>query len=349
MVLHCLLTISCSFIITKKTYYLSLSIILPPFALRLSKGFERPEKNKERDFMKQTKISIIGAGTVGSTIAYALLLKNLAAEIVLIDINEIRCRGEILDLSDALSFCGSSTIHAGTPDDARNSEIIIIAAGKKQEPGQDRTTLLQANKETIESIMSSLQPINKDAIIIVVTNPVDIITRYAQKLSGLPTSQVFGTGTFLDTQRLRGQLSKKIKIAEQSIHAYILGEHGDTQFPAWSCARVAGMPLSEFGITEKDLDHMAHETKNKAYEIISCKGATYYGIATCVVALCRTIMFDQKRVTPVSCYIKAFDVSLSMPVVLGANGIEEILMIPLNEKELRQLDQSIQTLKSYIS
>jgi L-lactate dehydrogenase len=290
--------------------------------------------------MKHTKISIIGAGSVGSTIAYALLLKNIAAEVVLIDIDEIRCRGEILDLSDALSFCGPSLIHSGSTEDMQTSEIIIIAAGKRQQPGQERIALLKENKKVIESIINSIQPLRKDAIIIVVTNPMDLITRYAQELSHLPTSQVFGSGTFLDTQRLRGALSKKIKIAEQSIHAYILGEHGDTQFPAWSCARVAGISLSEFGITQKELDHIAHET-------ISCKGATYYGIATCVAALCRTIIFDQKRVTPVSCYIKEFDVSLSMPVVLGAKGIEQILTVPLNAKEEEQLARSIKTLKSY--
>ena len=293
------------------------------------------------------KISIIGAGLVGSTIAYALLLKNIAAEILLIDINDIRCRGEILDLSDALSFCGPSLIHGGTPDDIQNSEIIIIAAGKKQEPGQDRIELLRANTQIVTSVVESIRPLKKNTIVIMVTNPVDIMTRVAQELLNLPTNQIFGSGTFLDTQRLRGALSKKINIAEQSIHAYILGEHGDTQFPAWSCARVAGIPLSDFGITQKELDHIAHETKNKAYEIISCKGATYYGIATCVAALCRTIIFDQKRVTPVSCYIKEFDVCLSMPTVLGARGVEKILDIPLSQKEKEQLAQSVNALKSY--
>ena len=297
--------------------------------------------------MKPTKISIIGSGSVGTTIAYALLLKNIVAEILLVDVDETRCRGEVLDLSDVLPFCGPSLIHCGSTDDVQTSEIIIIAAGKRQQAGQERIALLKENKKIIESIICSIQPLRKDAIIIVVTNPVDLITRYAQELSNLPTSQVFGSGTFLDTQRLRGALSKKINIAEQSIHAYILGEHGDTQFPVWSCARVAGIPLSDFSITEKELDHIANETKNKAHKIISFKGATFYGIATCVAALCRTIIFDQKRVTPVSCYIKEFDVSLSMPVVLGAKGIEQILTVPLNTKEEEQLARSIKALKSY--
>lgn len=298
--------------------------------------------------MKRTKISIIGAGSVGSTIAYTILLKNLATEIALIDIDEIRCRGEILDLSDTIDVSSPSSIHTGTSEDAKNSHVVIIAAGKRQTPGQDRIALVQANKKVIESVMHSITPLRKDAVVIIVTNPVDIITYYAQQLSGLPSSQVFGTGTFLDSQRLRGFISKKINIGEQSIHAYILGEHGDTQFPAWSCARVAGMPLSDFNLTQKELDHIAHETKNKAYEIISCKGATFYGIASCVAALCRTVIFDQKRVTPLSCYLKEYDVSLSMPAVLGARGIEEILMIPLDSHERTQLEHSIKAIRSYL-
>jgi len=299
--------------------------------------------------MKHTKISIIGAGAVGSTIAYALMLKNIAAEICLIDINEIRCRGEILDLSDALSFCGPSSIREETAKNAGNSDIIIIAAGKRQEPGQDRIALLDANKKIIKSILEEIQPINKETIIIMVTNPVDILTLYAQEIVNHPRSQLFGSGTFLDTQRLRGLLSKKLQIAEQSIHAYILGEHGDTQFPAWSCARIAGIPLKDFSLTEQELDEIARTTKEKAYEIIKCKGATFYGIATCVAALCRTIIFDQKRVTPVSCYLEQYDVCMSVPTVLGEHGIEKILQLPLSQKERELLDQSAQSLKQYIS
>ncbi len=299
--------------------------------------------------MKHTKISIIGAGAVGSTIAYALLLKNIAAEICLVDIDETRCQGEILDLEDALSFCDPSIIRSETSKDAGQSDIIIIAAGKRSEPGQDRIAPLKANKKIIKSILEEIQPLNKDAIIIMVTNPVDILTLYAQELINHPRSQIFGSGTFLDTQRLRRLISEKIGIAEQSIHAYVLGEHGDTQFPAWSCARVAGITLKEFGLSNKDLETIAKKTRKKAYEIIKCKGATFYGIATCVAALCRTIIFDQKRVTPVSCYLEQFDVCISVPVVLGKNGIERLLQLPLNEKEKEQLKESAQAIKQYIA
>lgn len=299
--------------------------------------------------MKSTKISIFGAGTVGSTITYALLLKNVTAEIKLIDIDETRCRGEILDLSDALAFCGPSKIESGTPKDAQESDIIIIAAGKGQKPNEDRIRLYEKNKKIITTIMNSIRPIKQDAIVIMVTNPLDLLTFDAQKLSNLPRSQIFGTGTFLDTQRLRNVLSKKLHIAEQSIHAYILGEHGDTQFPAWSCAYVAGIPITSFKqLDAKELEKIAQKTQDKVYEIISCKGATYWGIATAVAAICRTIIFDQKRVTPLSIYLDQFDVCLSMPVVLGRNGIEEILDIPLSDSEQKQLALSAESLKKLL-
>ena len=298
--------------------------------------------------MKQTKIAIIGAGSVGSTIAYSLMLRNIAAEISLIDVDEIRCRGEILDLSDALSFCRPSSIQAGTPEKVKDADIIIIAAGARQKPGEDRLSLLEKNKKVISSITQSIKPLNPKSIVIVVTNPVDVITFYTQQQLNLPHSRVFGSGTFLDTQRLRNLLSKRLHIAEQSIHAYMLGEHGDSQFAAWSCARVAGIPLTQFGLNEKDLDRIDKEARNKAYEIISCKGASYYGIASCVTALCRTIIFNQKRVTPVSCYLEKENLYISLPAILGIDGIERILNLPLNEKEQRQLKQSIATVKKLI-
>lgn len=298
--------------------------------------------------MNTTKIAIIGAGAVGSTIAYALLLKNLMVDVVLIDIDEIRCRGEILDLSDTRAF-SEGTIHQGFLEDAHTADIIIIAAGKRQEPGQDRIALLEQNKKIITSIVQSLKPLQPHAIIIMVTNPVDIMTYIAQKYAGISKSQVFGSGTFLDTQRLRTELSKKLSIGEQSIHAYIIGEHGDTQFPAWSCAYIGGIPLSQFHITPKELHAIAQRTKDKAYEIIACKGSTYYGIATCVVALCRTIIFDQKRITPISCYIEEYDMCISVPAVLGSHGIEKIVPLPLDNQEKKQFMHSIEVLRKYIT
>ncbi len=297
--------------------------------------------------MKHAQIAIIGAGTVGSTTAYALMLQNIATDIILVDIDEPRCKGEMLDHSDTLSFSGTSVIRSGTSKEAGQAKIIIIAAGARQKPEQSRIDLLQTNKKIVSSVIEKIEPINPETIIIMVTNPVDILTFHAQNLVQLPKTQVFGSGTFLDTQRLRGIIAEKINIAEQSIHAYILGEHGDTQFPAWSCARVAGIPLLDFPeLTEKDLDAIAEKTRQQAYEIIACKGATYYGIAACVTAMCENILFDQKRVLPLSCYIEEFGICLSIPVVLGKNGIEQILSMPLNQQEQEKLAYSAEQLRT---
>jgi L-lactate dehydrogenase len=297
--------------------------------------------------MKLPKIAIIGTGDVGTTAAYALILQNINAEIILADINEVRCRGEVLDLSDALPLCEQSQVRSGTTHDVSQSDIIIIAAGVRQKPGQSRTELFDANKKVMTDIIEQIKPLQTHAIIIIVSNPLDQLTLLAQKISGLPRNQVFGTGTFLDSQRLREFIAQKISVNEKSIHAYVLGEHGDTQFPAWSSANIAGEPLLNFmQCSEKDLDTIAQAAKDKAYEIISCKGATFYGVAACVAAICRTIILDEKRVIPLSCYVEKFGVCLSMPVVLGARGIEQIVDIPLNAKEQQQLLHSVQSIQA---
>ncbi len=295
--------------------------------------------------MKQSKIAIIGAGRVGSTTAYALMLRNIAAEIMLVDINKILCTGEVDDLSDALSFSSTSAVYAATPEQAAQADIIVVTAGKAQEPDQDRLELLQANAKIVSSIVQELKPINPNACIIVVTNPVDIMTRIIQESGILPKNQIFGSGTMLDTQRLRGFIAKKVNVAEQSVHVYILGEHGDSQFVAWSDADIGGVPIEKFpGLTQSELDSLARKTRDKAYEIIKCKGSTYYGVATCVSAYCENILFNQRRIMPVSCYVESLGVTLSMPCVIGQKGIEQIVDIPLNDQEQKLLNESAQKL-----
>ena len=296
--------------------------------------------------MKQSKVAIIGAGRVGSTIAYALMLRNSAAEIILVDINKALCAGEVDDLSDALSFSSSSSVIAATPEQAAQADIIVITAGKAQEPDQDRIALLDANKKIALSITGSLKNINPNAVIIVVSNPVDVITRIVQETGILPKNQIFGSGTMLDTQRLRGLIAKKVNVAEQSVHVYILGEHGDSQFVAWSDADIGGMPIEQFpGLDQAVLNEMALKARQKAYEIIKCKGSTYYGVATCVAAYCENILFNQRRVMPVSTWIEKLSVCLSMPCVIGQKGIEQVVDIPLNEKEGKELQESAQKLR----
>jgi len=299
--------------------------------------------------MKHSKIAIIGAGIVGSTAAYALILKRITAEIILVDINESRCHGEILDLSDAISFNSTSLVRAGTAQDAAKADIIIITAGKAQNPGQTRQELFATNKTIIADIFTTIKPINPDAVIIMVSNPLDSLTLLAQSLSGLPRNQVFGTGTFLDTLRLHEIIAQKLNIAPQSINAYVLGEHGDSQFAAWSSAEIAGIPIAEYpGIEQKDLEQFAQQVKDKAYNIIACKGSTSFGIATCIAAICEAIIFNQKIIMPLSTYIQKYKVCLSMPTVLGENGIENILTIPLSENEQQKLLYCAQQLQSLL-
>jgi len=296
--------------------------------------------------MKHSKIAVIGAGTVGSTTAYALLLKNISAEIILVDIDQTRCHGEILDLSDALAFDKASKIRSGNSQDAAQADIIIIAAGKAQTPGQTRIELLAANKKIITDVFAAIKPINQTAIVIMVTNPLDTLTALAQSISGLPRNQVFGTGTFLDTLRLRGIIAEKVGVAKKSVHAYVIGEHGDSQCVAWSAAEIAGIPIAQLpGMEQKDFERIAQQVKDKAYDIIACKGSTHFGIAATVATICESIIFNQKMVIPLSTYIEGYDVVFSMPCVLGENGIERILPIPLNDVEQKKLRNSAEQLK----
>jgi len=299
--------------------------------------------------MRHTKVAIVGAGAVGSTIAYSLILNNVAAEIMLIDINEERCKGEVLDLSDALAFSDTSKIHQSSAQDARESDIIIICAGTAQKPGQPRTELININKKIVTSVIKDLTPLKEKTIIIVVTNPVDAMTFFAQQASNLPKNNIFGSGTFLDTQRLKGALSKKLHIAEQSIQTCVIGEHGDSQVPTWSSTYVGGKPVLDFPEINKEvLDKTMKEVRQKAYEIINCKGATFFGIASCVSALCESVLFDQKKVLPVSVFMEEFGVCLGIPAIIGRHGVEEIVPVLLNKKEKKLLELSAKKIRETI-
>lgn len=298
--------------------------------------------------MKQTKVAIVGAGVVGSTAAYTLMMHNLASKIIMIDIEDIRCKGEVEDLSDAIPFSNTSQVTKGTLQDAGQADIVVITAGFPQKPGQSRHELLKKNADIIKNIIAGMKPLNPELIIIMVSNPTDILTLVAQEASGLAKNQVFGSGTLLDTQRLRLLISEKTAIAQQSIHVYVLGEHGDSQFACWSSATIADIPLLAYeGLTKKELDAMAEKAKMKAYDIIACKGSTAFGISACIAAYCQNIIFDTKRVTPVSCYSKEYDICLSMPAVLGKKGIEKILIPPFDDEEKKQLQKSVAILKRY--
>ena len=306
--------------------------------LTMSNGVEKNQSSPT--------IAIIGVGAVGSTTAYSCIVNNLAAHLILVDVDKQRCHGQVLDLSDVLPFSHTSSISLGSFADAAQADIIIITAGIAQKKGQIRDELAQANSKIVADIANKLTPIKQDAVIIVVTNPVDLITWQLHDTGLLPCTQIIGSGTFLDTQRLRVELSQLTNVADQSINAYVLGEHGDSQFCPWSSADITGIAIKEYpGITQQQLDTAANNTRQKAYDIIECKGATYFGIASCVSSLCAAILFNQQRIIPVSAYIEQWNVVFSMPAVIGHKGIEKLLSVPLNEHEQQQAERSATAIK----
>lgn len=295
-------------------------------------------------------IAIVGTGSVGATIAYALLLKNMGAEIILVDRTEKRCYGEVLDLSDAIPFSYLSKIRQGTLKEAGQADIIIMTAGARRQPDQSRLELIKMNAKIVSSFVQGMLPLNQRAIMIVVSNPVDVMTYVAQKVSGLAPKQVLGSGTLLDTQRLCGEVAQKLGISEQSVQAYIVGEHGDSQCAAWSSARVASIPITCFkSMTADELARIAASARDKGAEIIALKGATCYGIGACVASICESIIFNQKRIMPISCFQPEFGLYVSTPAVVGENGVEQILMLPLNESEQKQFMKSVTMLQEIVT
>lgn len=296
--------------------------------------------------MAHSRIAVIGTGAVGSTTVYALMLRNVAAEIIAIDANEIRCKGEILDLEDVLPLSRTSKITACCFDEARTADIIIITAGAAQKPGQSRRELFDANYTILESVFKKLGTPSPNTIIIIVTNPVDVMTYFAQKWSGLPRTQVFGTGTFLDTQRVRVAVGQAVGVAHESVHAYVIGEHGDAQCIPWSIATIGGTPLETHPqMTSALREEILQKTRQKAYEIIACKGATYYGIAACVAELCQNILFNTRRVVSVSHYLPEYNLCMSMPAVLGEKGVEKTESLLLNNQEQACLEKAAKELQ----
>ena len=297
-----------------------------------------------------SRVAIVGVGAVGATTAFSIMSRNIASEIILVDVCQEKCLGEVLDMSDAIPASSTARVTQGTLKDAGLADIIVITAGARRKQGQSRLDLIKVNQKIVSNIINQMLPINPKAVLIVVSNPVDIMTYWALKLANLPLQQVFGSGTYLDTERLRGYISDKLGISQHSIDAYILGEHGDSQFVVWSSAQIAGVPLKNFnGMTATELDKLAQAAKQKGQDIITLKDATFYGIASCVTDICESIIFNQKRVFPISSYSEDLGVCLSIPAVIGENGIEQILSVPLNEEEQAKLADSAKRLNDMIA
>lgn len=303
--------------------------------------------------MSPSKIAIIGAGAVGATTAYAAAIRNIAAEIVLIDVNEQKEEGEVMDIRDGICLVETGCIKRGDFKNAADADIIIITAGLAQKPGETRLDLVNKNKEILKSIFKGIGKIKSSAIVIMVANPVDVLTYLAQKISGLPKNQVFGSGTTLDTARLKAEIGRRLKVSPQSIHGYVLGEHGDTEFVAWSTVTVGGMPLLKMKkFTVKDLKDIEEKVRKEAYEIISRKGATFFGIALVLADLVEAILYNQHKILPVAPHLTNWngvsDVCMGTPTVIGRNGVESIWPLELNSDEKKKLKKSADTLKGYI-
>ena len=304
------------------------------------------------------KIAVIGCGFVGSASAFALMQSSLFSEMVLIDANRARAEGEALDISHGLPFAKPMKIYAGDYPDLADASLIVITAGAGQKPGETRLDLVKKNVSIFRSIIPSITQYNREAILLIVANPVDILTYAAAKLSGYPENRVFGTGTVLDTARLKYLLGEHLQVDSRAVHAFILGEHGDSEIVAWSSANVSGLPLHSFCEMRGHFNHddameaLAAGVKNSAYEIIEKKGATYYGIAMSVRRVCEAIVRDEKSILPVSSVQHGSygieGVALSLPAVVGKDGVETIVPIALNQQEIEALQASARTLKEVL-
>lgn len=301
---------------------------------------------------------IIGAGQVGMACAYSMLIQNTLDEMVIVDVNTEKLEGEVMDLVHGLPFVQPSNVRAGTLADGKNADIVIITAGAKQKPGESRLSLVQRNAELFKSIIPEVIRCCPEAILLIVTNPVDIMTYVSLKLSGLPSSNVIGSGTVLDTGRFRYLLAKKFQLDPRSIHAYIIGEHGDSEVAVWSKVNVAGMHLFEEvaqGTPIEEVDsakQIFDQVKNAAYEVIQRKGATSYAIGLGVTQIVQAILRNQNRVLTLSTLINGYegieDVCLSLPVVVNRQGVSKILNLSLSPNEKQQLLESSKVLRQTI-
>ena len=299
--------------------------------------------------MDNNKIMIVGTGNVGASIAFALMnQRTMVNEIVLTDIVAKDAVGEAMDLRDALSVAPSYVkVEAGTYKDAKDCDIVVITAGAAQKPGETRMELLKKNVNILQGMVEQIMSSGFDGIFLVVTNPMDVLTYYTMKFSGLPAERVIGSGTVLDSARLRTRIAEYLNVNPKSVHAYQIGEHGDTELTVWSSADLGGQNVSEMlpKQTQKDISEFV---KNEAYDIIDKKGATYYGIADCVALILNCILNDEMRVLPVSSYDEFSGVSFGFPSVVGRAGIIRRLDMKLSEKENVDLQKSINALKKAI-
>lgn len=305
------------------------------------------------------KAAVIGCGFVGSTIAYALMQKGTFSELVLLDANHAKAEGEAMDISHGLPFAHAMDIREGDYEDIADASVVIITAGANQKPGETRLDLVQKNAAIMRSIIREVKRVKCEGILLIVSNPVDILTQVALEESGFPKERVIGSGTVLDTARLKYLVSEKLKVDSRNVHAFIVGEHGDSELAVWSCANIYGIGLEDFAKMrgysefEKEKDEIYHAVRDSAYEIIERKGATYYGIGMAAARIAESIVRDSHTVAPVSVSLNGeyglSGLCLSIPTVIGNRGAEQILEIHLSEDEMEKLRKSAEELKKVLA
>lgn len=293
-------------------------------------------------------IGIIGAGSVGTSIASSLIHRNIVKTIYMNDMNHETCRGVVLDLEDEAFITGTHVKHTMSINELRDCDIIVITAGAKQKPDEPRTNLIERNAIIMKNIIMRLQPLKDTSIILLVSNPVDILTNIVQTWceKSIDRTRIIGSGTYLDTQRLRVALSKELDVSVKSVHAYVLGEHGDSQVFAKSISRIGGSPLTNFPELHHDkLNDIEEEAKRKAYEIIKRTGATSHGIGECVASICESIILDKNDVMSVSSFHPKYETCIGWPVVIGANGVSRIMPLELHKDDEEKLQVSVEVIK----
>jgi L-lactate dehydrogenase len=308
------------------------------------------------------KVSIIGGGNVGVRYAYALMIKGIARHIVIVDIDRKKVEGETMDLSHGAPFTSPVKLTAGTYEDIKNSELVVITAGNKRQPGDSRLDLIKSNVKLYEEIIPQIMANAPDAIFLIVTNPVDVLSFFAYKLSNKPFSKIIGSGTVLDSARFRNLLGQHCNIDSRNVHGYILGEHGASEFPVWSRVMIGGIMIRDYCTVcsnrkncdhEDELDKIFEEVRDSGGRIIERKGETSYGIGLALVRITEAILNDENAILPVSCLVDGYlgieDVYLSLPSIINKNGVEQVLKIKLDEEENAALQNSAKVIKEAIN
>ncbi len=313
---------------------------------------------QEKKRINQRKIAVVGCGFVGATCAFTLMQSGMFSEMVLIDLDQKRAEGEAMDISHGVPFATPAKIYAGNYNDIEDAAIVVVTAGANQKPDETRLDLVHKNVAIFRSLIPQIRDSGFGGILLIVSNPVDILTYTAQRISGFTENRVIGSGTVLDTARLKRAVAQHLTVDSRSVHAFIVGEHGDSEIAAWSCANISGIPLNDFCELRGHYRHsentarIAQEVKNSAYEFIEKKQATYYGIAMSVKRICEVILRDEKSILPISSMMYGeygiSDVALSMPAILGKNGVEMKVPIPLNQEELAKLRESASMLRDVL-